>query len=329
LNVVANAAPSIICEGESAVLSAVASGGNPAYVYAWTPGGGVGSSQSVTPNATGNYSVMVTDANGCTAQDNVTLTVSPIPTPGFTADLFSGCAPVCINFSDTSISQPAVTINSWFWDFGDGGTSADQNPYHCYNDPGSFDVTLTVTTADGCSSTLDMPDFINSNPIPEASFTFSPVNPEASYPQVSFYNNCIGAGSWLWNFGDLSGSTSTLENPTFLFQDTSCFTVTLIATSDSGCVDTTSEVICVNPVVAVYVPNAFTPNGDGVNDVFMPYCSGLTADTYSLSIFNRWGQLVFVSDNVKTAPEIVKWIPLHGKSPSVTLNASSKIIRVM
>jgi gliding motility-associated-like protein len=143
---------------------------------------------------------------------------------------------------------------------------------------------------------LNATDYIHANAVPTASFEFSPASPDVFYPQVSFINNSVGASSWLWNFGDLNGSTSMDENPTFLFPDTACFTVTLIATSDSGCVDTTREIVCIKPVVTVYVPNAFTPNGDGVNDLFYPVCTGLVSGNYSFWIYDRWGQNVFFAD---------------------------------
>ncbi len=99
---------------------------------------------------------------------------------------------------------------------------------------------------------------------------------------------------YLWNFGD--GSTSTLENPSHTFDGLDEYVTSLTVTNAIGCTDSTS-ILIINPII-LYVPNAFTPNNDGINDVFLAYGSGILG--FQMTIFNRWGEVVFESDDINT-----------------------------
>ena len=105
-------------------------------------------------------------------------------------------------------------------------------------------------------------------------------------PLVTF-NNISSAGSYQWNFGD--GVTSNNMQPTHTYGDTGTFTVQLIVTTQHGCVDTAYSTIYISDVFSIYVPNAFTPNGDGRNETFTPVVMGY--DYYEFWIFDRWGEI--------------------------------------
>jgi gliding motility-associated-like protein len=120
-------------------------------------------------------------------------------------------------------------------------------------------------------------------------------------PDVSFLNLSTGSDQWLWSFGDMANSISTIENPTFSYADTGTYVVSLVSTSNLGCTDTSSQMLTVLPMLTFYIPNSFTPNGDGINDGFMPITMGIELDGYVFSIYNRWGQLVFSSNNPRKA----------------------------
>ena len=98
-----------------------------------------------------------------------------------------------------------------------------------------------------------------------------------------------------WYFKNLPKPHSDLQNPVYIYDEEGTYAVALIVTSDHGCIDTIVETIVVGPDYGIYVPNIFTPNDDGLNDIFQPKGFGIT--NYELRIFNRWGEeLMFTND---------------------------------
>lgn len=286
-----------ICTGNTASLGVTASGGTPAYTISWNPGNLTGANPVVSPASTTTYTVIVTDANLCADTATQTITVGAIPLAGFIADDTSGCSPLCVNFTDLSTIASPDAITSWSWDFGDGGTSTAANPNYCYNAPGVYTVSLTITSNNGCSGSYTVTNYISVAPSPIAAFSFSPEQASIYDPVIYFTDLSSGATQWLWNFGDDSMSTSTLQNPAFPYPDTGCYTVTLSVTNSGGCTDDTTAEVCILPDWSLYVPNSFTPNGDGTNDGFRPYGEGIDPENYQLWIFDRWGNLIFQTND--------------------------------
>lgn len=155
----------------------------------------------------------------------------------FSASNTSGCYPLPVNFTDGSTSANG-TINSWLWDFGDGATSALQNPSHTYTSARNFSVTLQVKNTNGCVSTLIKPSFIQINTGVLAQFTND--NPQTCTPPVTinFQNQSTGTGvvNYVWDFGD--GNTSTLLNPSHTYTVNGTYSVKLMVTNGNGCRDT-------------------------------------------------------------------------------------------
>ncbi|MFM2016902.1 MAG: hypothetical protein RL007_558 [Bacteroidota bacterium] len=298
LNVQANANPTVVCEGSPVQLSANAGGGVPAYTYSWQPIAASGATQTITPASSQVYTVTVTDANGCTTTATTSVTVNPMPTPVTAADITSGCAPLCLTFTDAS-SVTTGTITGWLWDFGDNTTSTQQNPVlHCYNTPGNYTVVLTVTTSAGCTQTVTMANYISVYAMPVAAFGAGPLPTTVLNPTITFTDSSQNASSWLWSFGDLNNSSSTDQNPSFTYPDADCYMVVLEVTSADGCQDTATMPVCIDPDVTIYVPNTFTPDGNGLNDEFIPVTIGIDPDQYELWIFDRWGNMIFYSDEL-------------------------------
>lgn len=300
LTVQATSTPTSVCVGSPVTLNAVAVGGTPGYNYTWNPGAMPGANQpNVIPAATTTYTVDVTDANGCTASAPVLVTVNPMPVTAFTGDVLSGCVPHCVNFSDLSTVTAPGLITGWSWDFGDNTTSTQQNPYHCYTIPGVYTVTLTVTTGDGCTQTIVMNNYINVFAMPVAAFTAGPQPTTILNPLIQFLDGSTNTAQWAWTFGDGPiPSVSTDTNPTFTYDAPLCYNVVLTVTSPDGCVDVDSQQVCIDPDVIIYVPNAFTPNDDGVNDVFIPIMQGIDPDNYDFWVFDRWGNMIFYTDDI-------------------------------
>jgi gliding motility-associated-like protein len=297
LSVTTPAVPPKICNGASTNLSAVAAGGTPAYSYLWQPGALAGSSPLVNPTTTTTYTVTATDANGCTSTATEIIIVNPTPVALFGATPLSGCVSLDVDFTDLStIAAPGV-ITTWNWEFGDNTSDVQQNPPHTYLNPGTYTVTLTVTTADGCTSTLTLNNYITVYPNPVAGFSESPQPTTVLEPTVNFTDESTGAASWQWFFGDVQNSFSTLQNPSFAFPDTGCYLVQQVVTTSYLCRDTAEAIVCIQPDWTVYIPNAFTPNNDGVNDIFMPSETGIAEGDFEMWIFDRWGnQLFYTSD---------------------------------
>ncbi len=299
VTITASATPPAVCAGTGVQLSATGAGGTPAYNYSWLPGPLPGNTQNIIPTATTTYSVYVIDANGCSDSTTVLVTVNPLPVAMLVGDVLSGCAPLCMNFTDLStIAAPGI-IASGAWDFGDGSPLALlQDSSHCFNDPGPYDITLNLVTTDGCTATIIMPAYINVFANPVAAFSASPQPTTILNPMITFTDSSQNASTWNWSFGDLINSTSTLQNPTFTYPDPTCYAVVLSVTSIDGCVDTTSKEICIGPDVTLYIPNAFTPNDDGVNDIFYPVQIGIDPEKYEMWIFDRWGNMIFYTDDL-------------------------------
>lgn len=298
LLITASASPATVCAGSPVTMTGTPSGGSPVYNVAWTPGPVIGNIQNIVPTATTTYTATVVDANGCTADTTVLVTVSAIPAAAFSASTVAGCAPLAVSFSDLSTVAMPATITSWSWDFGDNSTSTQQSPNHLYSTPGVYSVTLTVVTNNGCSHTIVMNNYISVFANPVAAFTASPQPTTILAPTIFFTDQSINAASWYWSFGDLVNATSTLQNPSYSYADPICYQVTLEVASANSCTDSAAQEICIDPDVSIYVPNTFTPNGDGVNDYFLPVCTGIDPDRYELWIFDRWGNLIFYTNDL-------------------------------
>lgn len=247
--------------------------------------------------AAGIYTmVSVTDAN-CTGNTSgsATVTINPIPAPSFTANPLSGCVPVCVQFTNTS-SIASGSIASYSWDFGDGNTSGGQDPNYCYIYPGVFDVVLTATSAANCTATDTMNNLVTVYAYPTALFSCPPTATIYN-PTIHFTDHSLGAISWDWDFGDpgTPNNTSNVQNPnhTYTHEGTYCATLTV---SNGHCIDTNEICVIIEPEFTFYIPNAFSPNGDGKNDEFFGKGEGI--DSYEMWIFDRWGNTVFYGDHL-------------------------------
>lgn len=298
LNISVSATPLGICTGETVSISANGSGGDNNLTYTWTPMIGTGSGPyAVSPVNTTTYTVVLTDGcNTPSVSASVTITVNPTPTVLFTASPTSGCAPVDVCFTNSS-NVTTGSINIYAWDFGDGNTGNVQSPCHLYTVPeptNGYTVTLTVTSNAGCSASATLSNPIYVYPITVASFVAVPKVTTLSDPEISFYDNSTGATMWYWTFGD--GGTDTVSEPTYTYRDSGSYEVCLVTSNIYGCSDTLCDSVIVKPDFAFYVPNAFTPNGDGINEFFRP--QGVSYKEYDLTIYDRWGQVIFRSRDI-------------------------------
>jgi gliding motility-associated-like protein len=285
-----------VCTGNALILNA-----NGANNYSWTgPSGFSAVLQNptiVNPTVINNglYTVTGTDLIGCSSTATVLVTVYASPTVALVASQLTGCAPVCIDFNDLS-TVAGSTLQTWNWNVEGQNPSTNQNPTFCFNNPGQYDVSLTVSSADGCTATLGINDYIQINPTPVAEFIYAPNEIYESEPEVSFTNTSAGATSYIWNFGD--GGSSVLTNPVYAFADTGMYCISLEAVNMAGCMDTVVHCLRVIPDFSIYVPNTFTPNKDELNPIFKIYGRGIAS--LEAIIFNRWGQEIYHFSDVES-----------------------------
>ncbi len=266
---------------------------------------GTGANPSHSYPAAGSYNVdlIVTSNHGCVDSTKGVVWVNPIPVPLFFSDT-TGCVKLCISDTgDHSTVAPinGSVVNSWLWNFGDGSSdssSTGEFPSHCYTKPGTYTVQLTVGTNHGCSATLVKPNYITAWPIPVANFTASPNPTDTLKPTVVFTDQSQGNPVWWnWTFGDRTDSLDSTQNTTHTylytgtFQDTGTYLATLWIKNKYGCEDSITEPIVITPFWTFYIPNAFTPNNDGLNDGFIPKAVGVIA--FQMWIFDRWGQELY------------------------------------
>lgn len=289
-----------ICEGQSTTINALVTGGTPIYTYLWNTSQ-TAQNITVSPLTDLTYSVVVTDVNGCADSVALPITVRASPNVLFQLDDSLGCSPLCVNFQDLSVISTG-TNQQWLWDFGDGTTSTLSNPNHCYYNTAIYSpiintVTLTVTSNEGCTTTLVKSNCITVDPTPLAAFSYSPNPATILSPIVSFQNQSQGANSWQWTFNNgLQDSISLLQHPYYTYIDTGQFEVTLIVNNSYGCTDTIMQTVIIGPDWVIYIPNAFSPNDDGVNDGFLARGYGITE--FEMLIFDRWGNQLYKSEDI-------------------------------
>ena len=178
-----------------------------------------------------------------------------------------------------------------------GDDSQSENPTYTYTDPGTYDVTLTVTNESRCFNTFKETAYINIYEIPVSEFTLDPEETILEEATIEFSNGSTSGDqmTYLWDFGDNDVSDS--ENPSHTYTQAGVYTVTLVTTTVNGCEHSSQKDVTIHPDFAVYAPNAFTPNGDGLNDVFE--VKGIGIKHYKLQVFSRWGELMYESDNLE------------------------------
>lgn len=271
----------------------------PIQNYFWDFGDG-DISDEVNPshlfNQAGEFDVQLTvrDENNCV--DDTTRTIAWFPVPPLLIidpDALSGCQPLGVTFNN--LSFPVDSNYDIIWEFGDGNTGMEVSPTHIYEEPGIFDVSVEITSPIGCFSSAFFPNLIEVLESPVAAFDFNPKELSNFNSTVNFTDLSEGAEFWKWEFDEFGMSTQ--RSPTFTFPDTGRMVVRQLVSKRNGCVDTAIQIIDVVPQIRYFLPNAFTPNSDNLNDEFGPkgFFEGIR--NYDFTIWNRWGELVFRSND--------------------------------
>ncbi len=245
----------------------------------------------------GSYTVrlVVEDTTFCNSPDSTEKMVRINPN---VKAIFStstrGCVPYTPVFNNNSLGG-----TDWLWEFGDNTTSTDFEPIHIYTNVGSYNVRLIAIDTSTCNKRDTSAYFtITVYPIPTAGFTWSP-NPPVENTRTNFTNLSAGATRYVWDFGD--GETSTDVNPVHLFNKTDTFHVVLAAFNDADCVDTFDAFVPIIIRPLLDVPKAFTPgrfSGGSYNNGIVKV-EGFGIEKMMWKIYNRWGQVVFSTTNIR------------------------------
>jgi gliding motility-associated-like protein len=288
------------CEYDSLDLTSVVVGGVPPYAYQWW------SVPTAVNDTNANlhyydvhedrtYYLQITDQNGCLATTSYYVESHPQPAVAFTVDRTEICDSGTVTFSN--FSGPGIL--SSFWEFGDGISGYAEAPQHWYG-TGTYTVSLDITDQNGCTNSMTEELLIHVIPTPEAAFVTDPNITLVDHLLLSeatiTFNN---TSSWFatgvdWSFGD---STSAFVGQVMhTYQDTGRFCITLTAYNQFGCYDDSTQCILILQDPYLWVPTAFTPNGDGLNDVFLP--GGIEIKELEMWIFDRWGKILFYTDSM-------------------------------
>jgi gliding motility-associated-like protein len=292
-----------VCPGFGTNIDMTTIGGSGVgYNYNWYDNGlliGNGSTINVTPTSAPTTYIGVATDNCTTPADSVSIVVDwfQLVTPSLTRNKPDSCYPITVEFTNTS--TPAALIGGTMWSFSDGINMGGNPASRAFNTPGCRDITMTVTTVDGCIVDTTILSYVCPHDYPVAEFSSNPEITDLLNTQVDFNNLSTGLGlSYLWTFNSgLNPDTSTVQDPRFVFpnQIPGQYNVNLTVTNQYGCVTDVTHTIIINGIYMFYVPNTFTPDGDGLNDIFMPYGEGVDLTKYSMQIFDRWGELIYQS----------------------------------
>ncbi|MFN4124063.1 MAG: gliding motility-associated C-terminal domain-containing protein [Flavobacteriales bacterium] len=246
-------------------------------------------------NTTGpqQISVFINDNNCLSEVFTSTVSVFEEPNAAFEALNTEGCRPLQVEFINNSTGPGTL---SYTWNYGNFVTSNAINPKYVYNNTGTFDVFLVAVTANGCRDTVFVDDLVKVYPNPVAIFTVNKEEVTLIDPTIRVTSLSLNADNCYYYFN--SGEDYNECNFVHTFQDTGAYLLTHIVSNDFGCTDSVSRLIKVTLGYRIYIPNAFTPNNDGLNDLFMVYGDGI--EDFHIMIFNRWGEMMYQSYDIES-----------------------------
>lgn len=313
-----------VCEGSTTSLIVVGTGGSTDYGYNWDNGtgtAGIGSGSLINYTPTISDSVCVTLSEICNSPETRSCLFVTVPAPidfvyHFGEDpnalTSEGCYTHEFEIKNLSTStdviqngvivSPASVVKETEWRIlGEKAivTSGLGSLTTSIENPGVYPVEVIIRSTDGCEHTEYLGEIITVFDHPDADFAYTPDGISIFSTQAEFIDLSLGNPiAWYWSFqGAPSPASSTLQNPTVVYQEgkPGSYQVDLIVTDDNGCVDTERKYVTISNDIRVFAPNIFTPDGDGYNDDWRVFITGIEVYDFHLIIYNRWGELVFES----------------------------------
>ncbi|HTA83801.1 MAG TPA: PKD domain-containing protein [Bacteroidia bacterium] len=280
--------PQTICFGDTVVLYASITNANSGNVNInWSNGfNGTGPFYLVLPDDT-IFTVSAMNQCGSKTSAVIPVKVNPLPHIQIPVQTGASCRGVTFTYYDSSAINESYT-----WSFGDGSTGNTNPISHLFTQSGLYNVTVTVTSTQGCSNSATAPANVTIYPTAIAKFIADPREAPITEPTISFTDGSVNADSWAWDFGDNGSNSHSYErNPKHTYTDTGSYIVHQFTNNTFGCPDTATEVVHILPEFTFYVPDAFSPNGDGLNETFNG--KGIGIIEYDMVIYDRWGMFLF------------------------------------
>jgi gliding motility-associated-like protein len=215
--------------------------------------------------------------------------VDSLVTPVIQSPDLNGCMPLYTSFGGNALNPKY----HYLWNFGDGMVSSSYSPTHNYANPGTYPVELIVTNNTGCADTVTSQVTVYPSPNSEFGMSFSPDVYYLGLSELTLKNLSSGGIQYLWEFG--TGDTSNMFEPSYQYNHPGNYTITLTVTNQWGCRDISRRLLDVKLPEDLYIPNAFTPNGDASNNNFFVVTKNITQ--LHIDIFDRWGERIYSSDN--------------------------------
>ena len=245
-----------------------------------------------TTNGVFDINLTVLSEKGCIATKNKKIEIYRLPIADFEVPE-NICFEKNFAIKDLSIGFNS-TINNWKYNFGDGNVSNNQNPTHNYININTYDISLEVINLQGCKHDTTKSSIIQVHKQPIADFQPSKLFASELFPTIHFYNFSQDAVSYIWNFDN--GDYAYEKNPEYTFNNIQDYNIKLTAISTFGCSSSITKNINIHPEHTVYIPSAFSPNDDGLNDIFEVKGKGIIL--FTMQIYDKWGGIIFETTDI-------------------------------
>ncbi|MGB1031250.1 MAG: PKD domain-containing protein, partial [Flavobacteriales bacterium] len=246
-------------------------------------------------NAPGFYPVTLTATSdrGCEESIEQIIQVFAAPEIQVGQDAFADCGLAQVNFEDFSVADGS-SIVSWQWTM--NGELISGLPTAIFNPdgPGTYDIELLVSSAQGCLSDTVITDAFEVYPFPSIDYVANPAQVTMLSPELNITDQTTDA--IYWEFSLPNGDQIEANEIDYLFTEAGEYHFDLYVENDFGCGDSTRIFIEVLQEILVHIPNAFSPDGDGLNEVFVPVLNDIDVEEYEFEIYNRWGEVIFTTD---------------------------------
>lgn len=309
-----------ICRGDTIYLEASARGGSENYAYTWNPAvyleSSTGPQQMAVPMGSVLYNLTAYDiacpTNTITYSFNVKVNQPPLPNLQLAQS--EGCVPLCLDINPNLSDTAAITT----YDFGgrrifQRSVAPGKSFNYCLDEAGSYTLNVYTKGYNGCSNTYQYPFPLIVNAKPGSDIVWEPEVPTANdvitfyptfksdwpitYMSWSFLGGVTEGDTNMFNLPD-KADTTNVKNPTRAYSQIGMYPVVLIAKNDRECTDTVFKLVKITDELQIFVPNSFTPNDDGINDVFIPKGIGMKSEGYTFDIFNRAGINIFTTKDI-------------------------------
>lgn len=302
--------PTQICPEDDIVLTVVGTGGSSPYTFTWEENGvflATGTTITVDPlNTNTQYCVTLSEVCGSPIHDSCTVISFPVPiVAGIMPNKTEDCTPAIFEFTNTSSNSGEIATS--YFEFSDGSNYLEvgaDSTSNLFTIPSFYSAEMTITSIYGCVYTGTFNNILEVKPLPIADFTFSS-NP-ATFFETSIQlqdRSSVDVIQWDWYSPGSNPSYSYSANPVFTFPEGEVgnFPVTLLVTTEHGCIDTVTYIMHIVQDVIFYAPNSFTPDGNEFNQQWHIFVEGIDIYNFELLIFNRWGEIIWESHDPKAS----------------------------